>query len=266
MTLARSDVSREASWTPPRHATPDARPETLDACATDTAHDAWSTYWNTLPFRAELCRLEAEDFVARLATVVALQAKWRVLDFGCGFGTITMLLARAVGEVCAWDPSPSMRAWAQRNAVDRANVQIVERSSDRRLVGDAEPYDLIVVNSVIQYMSARERRLWLCRWRDLLAPGGRIVLSDLVSPRHHVWDDAVSLCRFYAQHGRLTDALRQRLRDLGLYSRARRMCRLSSVGREELRRDAAAAGLAMQLLATNLTYRTHRTAALLSAD
>ena len=77
---------------------------------------------------------------------------------------------------------------------------------------------------------------------------------------------AVSLCRFYAQHGRLTDALRQRLRDLGLYSRARRMCRLSSVGREELRRDAAAAGLAMQLLATNLTYRTHRTAALLSAE
>ena len=266
MTLARSDVSREASWTPPRHTTPDARPETLDACATDTAHDAWSTYWNTLPFRAELCRLEAEDFVARLATVVALQPTWRVLDFGCGFGTITMLLARAVGEVCAWDPSPSMRAWAQRNAVDRANVQIVERSSDRRLVGDAEPYDLIVVNSVIQYMSARERRLWLCRWRDLLAPGGRMVLSDLVSPRHHVWDDAVSLCRFYAQHGRLTDALRQRLRDLGLYSRARRMCRLSSVGREELRRDAAAAGLAMQLLATNLTYRTHRTAALLSAD
>ena len=50
------------------------------------------------------------------------------------------------------------------------------------------------------------------------------------------------------------------------YSRARRMCRLSSVGREELRRDAAAAGLAMQLLATNLTYRTHRTAALLSAE
>ena len=134
------------------------------------------------------------------------------------------------------------------------------------VIGDAEPYDLIVVNSVIQYMSARERRLWLCRWRDLLAPGGRIVLSDLVSPRHHVWDDAVSLCRFYAQHGRLTDALRQRFRDLGLYSRARRMCRLSSVGREELRRDAAAAGLAMQLLATNLTYRTHRTAALLSAD
>jgi protein-L-isoaspartate O-methyltransferase len=161
MTLARSDVSREASWTPPRHATPDVRPETLDARATDTAHDPWSTYWNTLPFRAELCRLEAEDFGARLATVVALQPKWRVLDFGCGFGTITALLARAVGEVCAWDPSPSMRAWAQRNAGDRANVQIVEASSDRRLVGDAEPYDLIVVNSVIQYMSARDRRLWL---------------------------------------------------------------------------------------------------------
>src|SRR5437016_5050107 len=158
MTLARSRVSEDASWALPGTAASDACPPSLDADAasapraTATGNDAWGAYWTTLPFRSDLCGLEAEDFMSRLATVVALQRDWRVLDFGCGFGMIAALLARNVREVVAWDPIPSMRAWTERNVADRGNVQIVAAASDRRLVGDAEPYDLIVVNSVMQYM------------------------------------------------------------------------------------------------------------------
>jgi SAM-dependent methyltransferase len=234
-----------------------------DAC---DAYGLWRAYWDTLPFRADLCRLEAEDFVARLAPVIALQRDWRVLDFGCGFGMVTALLARSVAEICAWDPSASMRSWTQHNAGDFPTVRIVLATSDPRLCGGAETFDLIIVNSVIQYMSARERRAWLLHWRALLAPHGRIVLSDLMSPRHSVWHDVVSLCRFYRRHHQLGHALRHRLGDVGRYWRARRVRRLSCVGREELRRDAAAAGLAVEFLDASLTYRAHRGAALLSAN
>ncbi len=256
----------DASWTLPQRGAGDVLGATRDRLAPCAAGDPWQAYWETLPFRAALCRLEADDFVARFDAVVALQRDWRVLDFGCGFGIITALVARSVREVCAWDATPSMRAWAQRNSADCPNVQIIDAESDPRLSGDAEPYDLILVNSVIQYMRPPERRAWLRRWRALLAPRGTVVLSDLVSPRHRMWHDVASLWRFYERHGRLTDALRQRLGDLRRYRRARRVRRLSSVGREELRRDAAAAGLAVELLDANLTYRPHRIAALLRAE
>src|SRR5207253_11348715 len=104
------------------------------------------------------------------------------------------------------------------------------------------------------------------RGAALPAPRGLVVLPDLVSPRHRVWHDVASLWQFYERHGRLADAFRQWVGDPRGYWRARRLRRLSSVGCEELRRDAAAAGLAIQLLGANLTYRPHRTTALLRAD
>src|SRR5689334_3212779 len=197
------------------------------------AADPWSAYWETLPFHADLCRLEAEDFVARLKSVVPLRREWHVLDFGCGFGVVAALLARDVAEVCAWDASPSMRRWAQRNAAGGA-VRVIDSPTDPRLCGGGDAYDLIIVNSVIQYMQARERRDWLRRWRMLLAPDGRILLSDLVSPRHRVWDDVTSLLRFYGRCGRLVYAVRERVGDVVRYCRARRVRRLNALGREEL--------------------------------
>jgi SAM-dependent methyltransferase len=128
MTFARSRVRAptDAPWTLPRPETRNARGATCDAVATRDGGDPWQAYWETLPFRAELCRFEAGDFLARLAAVVALQRDWRVLDFGCGFGVVAALVAPSVREVCAWDPSPSMRAWAQRNAADILLSKIVK--------------------------------------------------------------------------------------------------------------------------------------------
>src|SRR5882672_1662896 len=103
-TRSRVRPSVDASWTLAQR---DAGLPTRDAHAPRDARDPWERYWETLPFRAQLCRFEAEDFVARLATAVALRRDWRLLDFGCGFGMITALLAPSVREVRAWDPSPS---------------------------------------------------------------------------------------------------------------------------------------------------------------
>jgi SAM-dependent methyltransferase len=227
--------------------------------------DSWDTYWETLPYRAELCHLEVDDFVARLVATIPLDRRWRVLDFGCGFGLVAASLAGRVDGVWAWDSSSSMRQWTRLNTAEHANVHLLA-DGDPRLWGGAPAYDLIVINSVLQYTSAPDRRAWLRRWRALLMPQGRIVLSDLLRPGQSAWRDIVAVLRFYAHQRRLASALRQRIGDAARHCRARRQRPLTHVGREDLRREAAAADLEVEFLPASLTYRVHRDAAVLTAS
>jgi SAM-dependent methyltransferase len=222
---------------------------------------SWDSYWETLPCRIDLHRLEADDFVSRLATSVALNPTLKVLDFGSGFGLVAAALAPLVGTVWAWDSSPMMRAWTLRNAAC-PNIHVLN-DPDPGACGRLPAYDLIVVNSVLQYVPPVERRAWLPIWRRLLAPNGGIVLSDLVPHDQSMRRDLVDLCRFYVQRGRLTRALVGRCGDAVRYWRARRARPLTRISRDELCSEAAAAGLRATFLDGSLTHRSHRDAALL---
>ena len=64
---------------------------------------------------------EAFDHLAR---TLGLGPASRVLDVGCGPGTISLPLSARVGAVVAVDPSPEMLATARRHAADRGVASI----------------------------------------------------------------------------------------------------------------------------------------------
>ena len=67
--------------------------------------------------------------------------------------------------------------------------------------------DLIIVNSVLQYVSVSEFTELLARWRKILKPEGRLVLADVIHPRNTMAGDTFELLRF-AWHDRfLLDAV-----------------------------------------------------------
>lgn len=230
--------------------------------ATAAPADAWEAYWATLPCRQDLCRLDADDFLRRLTAVVPLRSSWRVLDFGCGFGFVAAALAPMVAAVDAWDASPTMRAWTEVNTGAAPHVRVLAPFDDG-LRGAIGVYDLILVNSVLQYVPVRERITWLRAWRRALRADGRVVLSDLVRPSPSLWQDLAAAWRFYGRHGRLARMLRERAGDLRRYCRARRARPLVPVSPDDLRRQAAAAGFRLAMLPHSLTYRPHRDAAIL---
>jgi SAM-dependent methyltransferase/ribosomal protein S18 acetylase RimI-like enzyme len=223
----------------------------------------WTDYWERLEDRQAIFRAEAQDFVARLQTAVTVSNRTRALDFGCGFGFVANAVAPHVGTLALWDAAANMRARARLNVAAHNNVQFVDLSrTDHGLDG---AFDLITVNSVVQYMTREELQGWLRQWRAMLAPGGHLVISDIVLPSYRFASDIVALSRFALRHGFLIEALREGVREYRSYGAIKKLRPLLQLDHAAIGTLAAATGLRVEFLPDNLTFRTGRATAVFTA-
>lgn len=221
----------------------------------------WTDYWEGLvPKR--MFEAESDDYTARLLATGLVDGTSRVLDFGCGFGHTCALLARSVAEIAAWDGAARMREHAATILAGHPNARIVDLSTG---VPDAErgQFDLVLVNSVVQYMNRAEFLSWLHQWRALLAPAGVVVVSDVPVMGGSRWSELIDMVRFAAGRGFLTRALVDGFREAARYGRERGQHPLMRLSQADVRRLGDEAGLHMTVLPENLTHRSGRLAAVL---
>ncbi|WP_315764189.1 class I SAM-dependent methyltransferase [Bradyrhizobium sp. SZCCHNR2009] len=128
-----------------------------------------------------------------------------VLDYSCG----EALSAGKVADACAMlilaEPAPGVRG--RLIARYAPNTKIRVRSPDELRGMPEASVDLIVMNSVAQYMTAAELDAALGVIRRLLKPTGRLVLGDILRPNVGMARDVIALLRFAGAHGFLKDAL-----------------------------------------------------------
>ena len=72
---------------------------------------------------------------------------------------------------------------------------------------DGKLIDLVVMNSVAQYMTPDELDSAFAVVRRLLKPSGRLVLGDILRPEVGMARDVLALLKFARTHGFLKDAL-----------------------------------------------------------
>jgi SAM-dependent methyltransferase len=99
----------------------------------------------------------------------------RILDAGCGTGSVAVLLAELGFTVQGIDLSPRMLAQAAAKA-RRLGVEVAlleGDASDPRVGG---PFDAVLARHVLWALP--EAPAVLGRWTNLLAPGGRLVLVE----------------------------------------------------------------------------------------
>jgi SAM-dependent methyltransferase len=221
----------------------------------------WTSYFEEDPISSWILRAEAVDYVQRLEAALPLDGRARVLDFGCGAGLVADMLAPKVGELFLWDAATSMKRRAREQTADRANVRFLDLSFPHP---SRVRFDLILVNSVVQYMAADELSSWLMRWGEMLAPGGRLVLSDLIPPTAQSLLELAALAGFCARRGLLLRVLWAAPRELMRYAKVRGAHPLYRTTPDEFRDSARAAGWAVEFLRKNLTYRRQRFAVLLT--
>jgi cyclopropane fatty-acyl-phospholipid synthase-like methyltransferase len=221
----------------------------------------WIAYWDNLPPGRLLLSPESEEYVRNLTVIFPITSQTRILDFGCGYGTIAERLARIGAKVDLWDAAPTMLRSAAQRLTGLPNIHEIHLTDS----GSTErgPFDLILVNSVIQYMTATELHDWLRRWRPMLADGGRIVLSDLIPPDHSTLGDIVSLFRFGVRRGYLFRAMRGIWKERPRYHAAATQRPLLHVDRAALTADARNLGYSVRFLPRNLTHFSGRTTAVL---
>jgi cyclopropane fatty-acyl-phospholipid synthase-like methyltransferase len=228
----------------------------------------WATYFGRLAPDSPLYREQSTAYVKALTAAIEVRADHQVLDFGCGFGFVARMLAPHVAEVWFWDPSPNMRRMAERITADVPNASFLDIPAVLAGSRDAEEwightFDLILVNSVAQYMAASEFWGWLPRWRSMLETDGVLVLSDLIPPAHGGRSDIADLLRFGTRRRLPLRAAVDAVGGIRNYWLTSRNVPLLRVSRDELIRRAAESDMNVEVLARNLTHLRKRWTAVL---
>jgi ubiquinone/menaquinone biosynthesis C-methylase UbiE len=197
-------------------------------------------------------QLIAKDIVGYVASPDAV-----VLDYACGEALSAAKVAEACGKLYLAEPAPGVRG--RLIARFAPNPKIRVRSLDDIRMMDEKSLDLVVMNSVIQYMTADELDSALAMIRRLLKPAGRLVLGDILRPEVGMMRDVIALLRFAATHGFLKDAL------IGLVSTAlsdyrqlRARVGLQRYGETDMVEKLAAAGLTASRAQLNIGHNPWR--------
>lgn len=223
---------------------------------------SWPEYWERLEDEQPVFKAEARDYVDRLRT--DLKVGGRVLDFGCGFAWAADTLAPHVAEMAVWDSAANMRKRARLRLAAHPNttfVDLADGSGEAR----AGKFDAILVNSVTQYMSEPQLLEWLRRWRGLLAPNGRLVLSDIILPAYSFRADLLAFLWFSFKNGFLFRSVIGGIREIGSYQSVKGALPLLKLGVADLERLAAQSGLQVTRHPRNLTFHANRLSVVLTA-
>jgi len=189
----------------------------------------------------------AHDIIGYIASPDAV-----VLDYACGEALAAVKVADACSTLFLAEPAPGVRG--RLIARFAPNTKIRVRSLEELKNMTEKSIDLVVMNSVVQYMTVDELDSALAVVRRLLKPNGRLVLGDILRPEVGMLTDVIALLRFAAKCGFLKMPL------IGLASTA--LLRLSAVARPAwaaaLQReghDRQAGKIRLQRLARALQYR-----------
>ncbi|MBR0693764.1 class I SAM-dependent methyltransferase [Bradyrhizobium lablabi] len=128
-----------------------------------------------------------------------------VLDYACGEALSAAKVANACAKLYLAEPAPGVRGRLIARFAPDTNIRV--RSLDDLKKMDANSVDLVVMNSVAQYMTPEELDSAFGVIHRLLRPSGRFVLGDVLRPEVGMIRDVLALLRFAARHGFLRDAL-----------------------------------------------------------
>jgi ubiquinone/menaquinone biosynthesis C-methylase UbiE len=107
----------------------------------------------------------------------------RLLDVGCGTGTLAVSAARAGTRVVAIDRSPAMLEVARQKAA-AAGVTIEWQQGEASFPPTGEePFDVVTATFVLSELSGDLAEIAIRRLGQILRPGGRLVIADEAPPR-----------------------------------------------------------------------------------
>jgi 2-polyprenyl-3-methyl-5-hydroxy-6-metoxy-1,4-benzoquinol methylase len=128
----------------------------------------------------------------------------RVVDYGCGEALSAQVVADACAHLFLCESAETTRKrladrYAGRGDVDVTSVQQFEALAPASI-------DVIIANSVIQYLSPSVFAHFLAVCREKLCPGGQLLLADVIPRGIGIIQDAAELMKFAAANGFLLAA------------------------------------------------------------
>lgn len=124
------------------------------------------------------------EFKRRLIAQAGPAPGSRVLDLGCGTGTLALMVKRAQPgvQVVGIDPDPEILARARAKARD-AGVEIqLDQGFSTDLPYEDEAFDAVLSTLVLHHLTGPDKRRSLTEIARVLRPGGELHVADWGRP------------------------------------------------------------------------------------
>ena len=123
-------------------------------------------------------------FRQELIDVAAIDTGQRVLDVGCGTGTLLAMIAERHPDalLAGVDPDPQVLQRAQRKIAQSGHSVALRQGSATALPYAAESFDLVVSSLVFHHLTCGEKLQAMREIHRVLAPGGELHLGDFGEP------------------------------------------------------------------------------------
>jgi len=181
----------------------------------------------------------------------------RVLDHGSGEAIHADIVAARAGELILCDAAGSVRASIAARFAGNPKIKVIAPEEVERLP-DAS-LDLVFANSLVQYLTASELDRTLALWRRLLAPGGVLIVADVIPPHVGALSDGLALLRYAAANGFLGAALAGLARTaLSRYRQLRDELGFARYTEAEFMQKLHSAGFSAERLAKNVEHNPAR--------
>ena len=168
---------------------------------------SWLSYWN-MPnkiYVSERHKRVHYDLVFAGVAPHLPNRRGIVLDWGCGDALAADRIAERCNMVFLYDAAESARARLRRYYDDRSRIRILEKSGLDELADGS--VDLIIVNSVIQYLSDEQLNDALALFNRLVKSSGAFLLGDVVNPGTGNLRHLTTFLRFAWQYGFFLSAI-----------------------------------------------------------
>jgi len=180
-----------------------------------------------------------------------------VLDYGCGEATSADVIAAACAQLVLVEAAPNVRASLTMRYAGHPKIVVI--TADQAAALPKASFDLIVMHSVAQYLSAAELDRLLAIFRALLKPGGLFVLGDIVPPHLAAPAAALALLQFGAANGFFWAAANGLMRIfVSDYLRLRKTVGLSHYTEAAITEKLARSGFAAERAVHNIGHNQQR--------
>jgi SAM-dependent methyltransferase len=181
----------------------------------------------------------------------------RVLDYGSGDAIHADRVAVVAAEVTLCDAAPSVRASMASRFAGNPRIKVIA-PEDVVALPD-QRFDLIVSNSVAQYLTNDELTRLLAMFRRLLTPGGTLIFADVIPPDVGALSDVLALLRYAAKHGFLIAALAGLAKTIvSPYRKIRATLGIAQYTEAQFMQKLADAGFSAERLARNMEHNPAR--------
>lgn len=217
---------------------------------------SWQAFWdgshsiyvNDRHVAAHYARI-AEDLV----TLLADRPGAVLLDWGCGDALASPRLAAAGLTLELYDAVPAVRERVASRFASAPGITVLDDAAWAS--HPPASLDVILVNSVLQYLPRDAPAGLLPHFRTLLKPGGMLLLADLIPPDAGMLDDIRALLAGAARHGYLLAALRGLVATFfSPYRKLRRDIGLTTWSEADMVNELKAYGFAATRLPRNIGF------------